>query len=350
MNGNDFETSRKALEAKRKDLRRQGKGAKLNAAEALTEGEENALWSAGELGDTDPTVLLHTVWYLCTMHFGWRGVDEHRRVRFGDFEKGVDDDGVEFFELKVERGTKTRTGLEGQQDRAFNPRMYATGCERCPVKLLSKYFSLRPAHACLLDSPFYIQQANLISTETWYKNQPVGVNTLCKFMKTMTENAGVTGKKTNHSARKTTITKLVEQDINPLHVAQLSGHKNIKSIDSYSVASKKQQRRMSHLISGATPLKDSSNILRSSLQPVLSIQPGPPGSLQPGPSCSSLQPAQSTSLQPAAPPSSLQPVPSGSVQPGSSISLQPAPPTSSTLQLGVPGMTINRKPHSRHLF
>ena len=210
----------------------------------------------------------------------------------------MDDDGVEFFELKVKRGTKTRTGLEGQQDRAFNPRMYATGCERCPVKLLSKYFSLCPAHACLPDSPSYIQPANLISTETWYKNQPVGVN---KFMKTMTENAGITGKKTNHSARKTMITKLVEQDINPLHVAQLSGHKNLKSIDSYSVTSKKQQRRMSHLISGATPLKDSSNILRSSLQPILSIQPGPPGSLQPGPSCSSLQPAQSTSLQPAAP-------------------------------------------------
>ena len=45
MNGNDFETSRKALEAKRKDLRRQGKGEKLNAAEALTEGEENVLVS-----------------------------------------------------------------------------------------------------------------------------------------------------------------------------------------------------------------------------------------------------------------------------------------------------------------
>ena len=51
----------------------------------------------------------------------------------------------------------------------------------------------------------------------------------------MTENAAVSGNKTNLSARKTMITKLVEKDTNPLHVVQLSGHKNI--------ASKTQQKR-----------------------------------------------------------------------------------------------------------
>ena len=67
------------------------------------------------------------------------------------------------------------------------------------------------------------------------------------------------GKTTNHSARKTMITKLVENDTNPLHVAQLTGHKNIKSLDSHSIASKKQQRDMSHLISGVPAVKDITN-------------------------------------------------------------------------------------------
>lgn len=62
----------------------------------------------------------------------WMNIEE---CVFGDFEKGVDDDRIEYIELKVERGMKTHTGLEGQQDRAFNPRMYATGSERCPVKI-----------------------------------------------------------------------------------------------------------------------------------------------------------------------------------------------------------------------
>ena len=69
----------------------------------------------------------------------------------------------------------------------------------------------------------------------------MGINSLKKYMKSMTENAGISGgKTTNHSARKTMITKLVQNDTNPLHV---TGHKNINSLDSYSAASKKKTKR-----------------------------------------------------------------------------------------------------------
>ena len=260
LNDKQYEGSRQAIEAKRKELRRKGKGRRQNAAQPLTEGEENSLWSIGELGSDSPLVLLHTIWYLCTMHFGWRGIDEHKRVCFGDFQLGRDDQGVEYVEFCVERGTKTRNGCEGQQERAFNPRMYAVGGYRCPVALFNKYVSVRPAHTKLAHSPFYLQPANTITQHIWYKNQPVGANSLSKFMKVMTENAGIEGKRTNHSARKTMITKLVQNDTNPLHVAQLTGHKNIKSLDSYSIASKIQQKKMLHLISStSSPLENVAN-------------------------------------------------------------------------------------------
>ena len=71
-------------------------------------------------------------------------------------------------------------------------------------------------------------------------------------MKNMAERAGLEGRKTNHSARKTMISHLVEKNINPLHVAQLSGHKNLKSLDSYSKASIEQQRCTSHIVGGTT--------------------------------------------------------------------------------------------------
>ena len=87
---------------------------------------------------------------------------------------------------------------------------------------------------------------------TWYKNQPVGKVTLGKSMKNMAERAGLEGHKTNHSARKTMISHLVEKNINPLHVAQLSGHKKLKNLDAYSKASIEQQRCMSHIVSGTT--------------------------------------------------------------------------------------------------
>ena len=49
------------------------------------------------------------------------------------------------------------------------------------------------------------------------------------------------------------IMKLMQNNINPNHVAQLSGHKNIKSLDYYSKNSDAQQQKMSNLISGALP-------------------------------------------------------------------------------------------------
>ena len=109
--------------------------------------------------------------------------------------------------------------------------------------------SFRVSYACLADSPFYLQPVNILSDSTWYKNQPVGVNVLCKFMKIMSENAGIQGNKTNHSAWKTMVTKLVEKDMISVHVAQLTDHKNLESIDSFTVASKSLQKRMSHIIS-----------------------------------------------------------------------------------------------------
>ena len=59
MTGPEFESSRKALEAKRKDLRKQGKVSRLHAAESLTEGEENALWMVGD------TCIKYNFYYTC---------------------------------------------------------------------------------------------------------------------------------------------------------------------------------------------------------------------------------------------------------------------------------------------
>lgn len=53
-----FEGCHKALEAKRKSL---GKGVRQNAAEPLTEGEEDHLWSSGELGDKKSIGIYHLV-------------------------------------------------------------------------------------------------------------------------------------------------------------------------------------------------------------------------------------------------------------------------------------------------
>ena len=69
----------------------------------------------------------------------------------------------------------------------------------------------------------------------------------------MAQKAGINNERLrNHSGRKTMIQTLSENDIPPTHIAQLSGHKNLKSIENYSKVSTKQEMQMSKLLSGYT--------------------------------------------------------------------------------------------------
>ena len=54
---------------------------------------------------------------------------------------------------------------------------------------------------------------------------------------------------TNHAVRKTSIGRLLDADVPVNYVAQLSGHKNLKSLDSYKCASLLHQRKMSLVLS-----------------------------------------------------------------------------------------------------
>ncbi|CAC5422615.1 unnamed protein product [Mytilus coruscus] len=65
----------------------------------------------------------------------------------------------------------------------------------------------------------------------------------------MCEDGGIQGRKSNHSVRKTTITALVHEDIPDTRIMQLSGHKNVQSINSYSSASIEQQKEMANILS-----------------------------------------------------------------------------------------------------
>ena len=55
-------------------------------------------------------------------------------------------------------------------------------------------------------------------------------------------------KVSNHPVRKTSVRRLLEADVQPNVVAQLSGHKNLKSLNSYHSASLKRQREMSAIL------------------------------------------------------------------------------------------------------
>ncbi|CAG2204425.1 unnamed protein product [Mytilus edulis] len=121
-----------------------------------------------------------------------------------------------------ERLTKTRTGHS--DSRAFAPKMFATPDNpRCP------------------DSRFYLSIKRMVqpdasenAKQTWFTMQPLG---------------GLTGRKVNHSVRKTTVSSLLHSNVEATTVMQLTGHKNVASVNEYSSASLQQQQTMSNILS-----------------------------------------------------------------------------------------------------
>ena len=69
----------------------------------------------------------------------------------------------------------------------------------------------------------------------------------------MATKAGLTGRFTNHSVRRTMCTQLLRAGVAPTLIAQLSGQKNISSLSHYTSASVAQQEGMARVLQGAAP-------------------------------------------------------------------------------------------------
>ena len=251
-----FEKTRKVLQSKQKQLKKQGKGNKPKASVALTSEELKILYEKGLLGMCSPEALLNTLWLNNTLHFGLRGCKEHRDMCWGDVKLHKTANGVEYLEFN-ERQTKTRTGSDYSNVRAVPPKMFATDeTERDPVAVYKFFARKRPEEMNQDDAPFYLAvnnglKADSLARKSWFESGAVGVNKLNGLMRTMVQKAGIENDRLrNHSGRKTMIQTLSENDIPPTQIAQLYGHRNLRSIGNYSTVSTKQQMHMSKVLSG----------------------------------------------------------------------------------------------------
>ena len=139
----------------------------------------------------------------------------------------------EYLVWKSERGSKTRTGQDGGHQRAFAPKAHASNNKsRCPVEFHKAFRSHRSEATLEPDAPFYIaiNHQRKPNDKVWYLDRPLGKNEIGKCLKDAFAAAKLddTNKKkvSNHSVRKTSVGRLLEGDVQPNFVAQLSGHKN----------------------------------------------------------------------------------------------------------------------------
>ena len=77
----------------------------------------------------------------------------------------------------MERQTKTRHGDEHEQySRAFHPKAYATGDEKCPVHCYKQFVSRRPVVGKTPESPFFlaINHRRRPEDKVWFLDRPMG--------------------------------------------------------------------------------------------------------------------------------------------------------------------------------
>ncbi|KAJ8310273.1 hypothetical protein KUTeg_012138 [Tegillarca granosa] len=107
-----------------------------------------------------------------------------------------------------------------------------------------------------------------MDSELWFKAQPIAEHKLSKIMTTMAAQASFVDKKTNTSARKATCTRLLHSGIAPNTIAQLSGHRNVQSVNNYAVASVDMQKNKSHILCMSTTSESSSSeCVRNGIKP-----------------------------------------------------------------------------------
>ena len=113
-------------------------------------------------------------------------------------------------------------------------------------------------------APFYlgINHANAskagLPGVKWFKPQPMGVNKLNPLMKDCAQLAGIGKDKriTNHSVRKTLVQKLQDNDIPPTQIVQITGHKNLQSVNNHSSLREQQQQDISSILSSAPNVRN----------------------------------------------------------------------------------------------
>ena len=75
-----FEQTPKALKSKQRDLKQKSKGNKHDASAASSEEDIQVQYETDLLESSTAEVLLNTVWFNNTIHFGLRGCKEYREM------------------------------------------------------------------------------------------------------------------------------------------------------------------------------------------------------------------------------------------------------------------------------
>lgn len=245
VSGPQFKSANDVFLGKIKKMKREG----LDVSKShppISQYDIEKMYSSKTLSDDNPTALQMKIFFELCLHFGRRGREGLRELNKKDLVFSTDEVGVEYVTLGFNPSEKNHQG-DSKRDKEHDQRLYGTGGQNCPLISVKKYLNkLNPSCTALFQRP---KDKNWEGELIWYVNQPVGANTIAKFMGIISKRAGLHNTYSNHSIRATTVTTLREAGVHVNDIMAVTGHKCAQSIMSYSKTSEQERRHMSHQLS-----------------------------------------------------------------------------------------------------
>ena len=205
----------------------------------------------------DSRRLSQAVWFLVSFNLGCRGRElyNYRQLRKDSLMFATYDVGKEYMTIEQTVIEKNHQGGPSKEDQVNRTtRIY--DCEIGPytlIGLIKLYLSkLHP------DCIWLFQQCRTkTDSGPWYKNEPLGVNTLGAMMKTISKAADLSQTYTNHCVRSTTITVLFNAGIEVQHIQSRTGHRSLQGLQPYignpTVAKKRGEAQILQEAMGCPP-------------------------------------------------------------------------------------------------
>lgn len=234
VNDKAFKTANKSLTGLMKHRMVTGTSRPTTHKEIIHKSDLQKISAYLESAYSSPVNLRLAMWYIIAIHFVSRGLEFHHQLRVDSFDFKVDEEGSIYACLKHETKQKNYQGGIHKLEALNDKRMYETGNETCPVKMLKFFLSKTDPNAshlfnkCVKDAISYPKDCNI-----WYTADPMKKRSYVNFLPDICKAAGCK-RYTAHCLRATAIQAMNDAGFEARHIMYFSGHRNEASIRSYN--------------------------------------------------------------------------------------------------------------------
>ena len=224
-----FSLVRDSLDSSMKISNKELAEVKRKSASTVSFDDEERLWECS-FGEETPKKLLQTLFFLNGIHFALRGGEEHSNLLIEQFK--IEERNGKKCLVYTEVSSKTYVG--GLKNVRTQPKVVvhfeSQNKKRCHVALFENFLKLRPRDS----SRFYLRPLSSPRQEQWFSNRPIGKNQLCKYMKNIYSQAGLSSQMvTNHSLRATCATRLFHANVDEQLIMERTGHRSVTGVRAY---------------------------------------------------------------------------------------------------------------------